>query len=88
MKYIIFFSPDGPRIEVFCAPTTHREQADAHRSWTLLSAGFIEFLGEGRVRCHGRSESLNLRPDPRDEQLIEAFMRATARLSLASPIPA
>ena len=80
MKYIIFKSPDGPRVEIFAAPTTHADQAAAHPNWKPQSAGFVVFHGLGLVECCGRSDSLNLGPDPRDASLIEVMMAATLRL--------
>jgi hypothetical protein len=87
MKYVIFRSPEGPRVEVFCAPTTHADQAAAHSSWQPRSAGFVTFLGNGEVRCYGRSDSLNLGPDHLDASLIEVTMHATHRLS-SDPVSA
>jgi hypothetical protein len=88
MKYIIFKSHEGPRVEIFAAPTTHADQAAAHPVWKPISAGFVEFLGAGDVRCFGFSESLDLRPDQHDSSLIEVMMSATLRTCAASPIPA
>jgi hypothetical protein len=86
MKYIIFKSPDGLRIAIFPAPTTHAEEAMLHREWSPISAGYVEFLGGGRVRTFGRSDSLNLDRLPRDADFIECFMSATLRL--ATPVSA
>jgi len=81
MKYVLFRSPEGPRIEIFCAPTTHADQAKAHPDWKPTSAGFVTFLGQGEVRCYGRSDSLNLCPAQSDDSLIEVMMSATHRLA-------
>lgn len=86
MKYIIFDSTYGVRIALFTAPTTHADEAAAHRDWQPKSAGYLEFLGGGRVRTCGYSDSLNLRPDPYDAVIIEIFMAAT--LKLAAPVAA
>jgi hypothetical protein len=77
MKYVVYRSPEGPRISIFAAPTTHKEDADAHPTWTPRSAGFVEFLGAGEVRAFGFSESLRIGCDPRDASLIEVMMSAT-----------
>jgi hypothetical protein len=87
MKYLLFITPEGPRVEIFCAPTTHAEQAKAHAGWKLLSAGFVEFLGGGHVRCYGRSDSLNLGPGSRDNLVIQSMMRATLMISSPQPVP-
>jgi hypothetical protein len=83
MKYIIFRSPEGPRAEIFAAPTTHADQARAHRDWKPISAGFVTFLGQGEVRCYGYSDSLNLGPAQSDDSLIEVMMSATLSLAPA-----
>ena len=85
MKYIIYRSPEGARVEVFTAPTTHSEQAETHPKWKPESAGFIEFLGNGTVRCFGFSESLRIGCDPRDASLIEVLMSATLRNCVFMP---
>ncbi|MDD2763454.1 MAG: hypothetical protein PHE83_05710 [Opitutaceae bacterium] len=84
MKYIIFTAGDGtPRCVLFGVPITHQAMADAHSplGWRPHSAGFIEPLGLGKVRCFGRSESLNLGPAQFDESLIEVVMSATLRIA-------
>jgi hypothetical protein len=86
MKYIVFKSPDGPRVEIFAAPTTHADQAAAHPGWKPQSAGFVEFLGGGNVRVFGFSESLRLGCDPRDTSLIEVMMSATLQLCVPLPV--
>ncbi len=86
MKYIVFKSLDGPRLEVFASPTTHADQAAAHPSWKPQSAGFVEFLGSGNVRVFGFSESLRLGCDPRDASLIEVMMSATLQLCVTLPV--
>lgn len=86
MKYIVFESKNGPRISIFAAPTTHAEEARSHQGWKPTSAGFVEFLGGGRVRTFGFSNSLNLHPAPMDAKFIEVFMSAT--LKLATPLAA
>jgi hypothetical protein len=88
MKYITFLSPEGPRVEIFCAPTTHVEQAKAHPAWQPISAGFVQFLGNGCVRTYGRSESMNLGSAPRDGSLIEVMMSATLKTSSPEPVAA
>ena len=70
MKYIIFDSTEGPQVVLFCAPLTHRQEADAHPTWTPMSAGFLEFISPSAVRCFGRSDSLNLGCGYRDAGLI------------------
>ena len=75
MKYIVFRSPEGPRVEIFGSPTTHANQAAAHPAWQPQSAGFIRFLDGGQVVCFGRSHSLNLAADPADAVLIEMVGR-------------
>jgi len=87
MKYIVFLSPEGPRVEIFAAPTTHAEQAAAHPTWKPQSAGFVHFLSLGMVRCYGRSDSMNLGINPRDESLIEVMIAATHKLN-PPPVPA
>ena len=85
MKYIVFLSPEGPRVAVFAAPTTHADEATAHPEWTVRSAGYLQFLGQASVRCYGRSDSLNRAVSPHDERLIEAMLRATARMCPPPP---
>jgi hypothetical protein len=85
MKYIIFESPEGPRVSIFGAPTTHADEAAAHPSWKPLSAGFIEFLGEGNVRCFGFSESLRIGCSLHDASLLEVIMEATLNLCVTLP---
>ena len=51
MKYIIFRTAEGPRVEIFAAPTTHADQAKAHPDWKPTSAGFVIFMGHGEVVC-------------------------------------
>ena len=75
MKYIVFRSLEGPRVEIFGSPTTHANQAAAHPAWQPESAGFIRFLAGGQVVCFGRSHSLNLAADPGDAALIEMVIR-------------
>ena len=75
MKYIVFRSPEGPRVEIFGSPTTHANQTAAHPAWQPQSAGFIRFLAGGEVVCFGRSDSLNLAADPGDAALIEMVSR-------------
>jgi len=87
MKYIVFQSPQGPRISIFAAPTTHAEEAAAHPDWKPASAGFLVFRGPDRVQCFDHSESLNLRPQAIDESLIEIFSSATLRLTTVPPPP-
>jgi hypothetical protein len=77
LKYIVFRSPEGPRVEIFGAPTTHADQAAAHPAWQPQAAGFIRFPGSGEVVCCGRSDSLNLAADPRDAALIEMVSRVS-----------
>jgi hypothetical protein len=74
-----------PRCVLFAAPIVHDEIARAHaaQGWKPRSAGFVEFLGGGQVRCFGHSESLQLKPEPLDPSLIEVMMSAT--LSIAPP---
>jgi hypothetical protein len=84
VKYIIFTAADGiPRCVIFAAPLLHEAIARAHAAegWTPKSAGFVEFLGGGHVRCFGYSNTLNLRPEPRDPLLIEVMMSATLRIA-------
>lgn len=81
MKYIIFDSAEGPRLSIFAIPTSHADEAALRPRWNPRSAAFIEFLGDGKVRCFGRSDSLNLGPALRDESLIEVMMSATLRLA-------
>jgi hypothetical protein len=75
VKYIVFQSREGPRVEIFGAPTTHAEQAAAHPAWQPQAAGFIRFLARGEIVCFGRSYSLNLAADPGDAALIEMVIR-------------
>jgi hypothetical protein len=75
VKYIVFQSREGPRVEIFGAPTTHAEQAAAHPAWQPQAAGFIRFLARGEIVCFGRSYSLNLAADPGDAALIEMVGR-------------
>ena len=75
MKYIVFRSLEGPRVEIFGSPTTHANQAAAHPAWQPESAGFISFLAGGQVVCFGRSHSLNLAADSGDAALIEMVIR-------------
>ena len=81
MKYIIFASAEGPRLALFAAPTTHTAEAAAHPLWNPKSAGYVEFLGAGKVRCFSYSDSLNLRPGLQDESLIQIMMSATLRIA-------
>jgi hypothetical protein len=62
-------------VEIFCAPTTHADQAAAHPAWQPQAAGFVRFLDGGEVVCFGRSCSLNLSADPGDAALIEMLGR-------------
>ena len=75
MKYIVFRSSEGPRVEIFGAPTSHADQAAAHPAWQPQAAGFVRFLDGGEVVCFGRSQSLNLAADPGDKALIEMLCR-------------
>ena len=75
MKYIIFRSPEGPRVSIFAAPTTHAEEAAAHPSWKPESAGFLVFRSIDCVQCFDRSESLNLKPRAMDDSMIEVLTR-------------
>ena len=81
MKYIIFTSAEGPRLAIFAAPTPHTAEAAAHPCWNPKNAGYIEFLGGGKVRCFSYSDSLNLRPGLQDESLIQIMMSATLRIA-------
>lgn len=84
MKYIMFKNRFGVPLPVmFAAPETHADLAKVFGAVGLVpqSAGFVQFLGDDRIRCYGRADSLNLMPAPGDELLIASFMRATARLS-------
>jgi hypothetical protein len=80
MKYIVFDSKQGPRVSIFAAPTTHADEAAAHPDWQPRSAGFVEFPSKGKVHCLGFSDSLGLRPDPRDERTIEIMADITLRM--------
>jgi hypothetical protein len=77
----------GLTTAVLCfAPITHRELAGKFtKTHVPVSAGFVEFLADGRVRTFGWSESLALSPAAGDGPLIESLMRATR---IASPAPA
>jgi hypothetical protein len=86
MKYILYKAPDGLRAAVFPVPTTHAEEAAAHPTWQPISAGFVEFLSAGNVRCFGRSESLKLAADPSDSSIIEVMMSATLKFCAPQPI--
>jgi hypothetical protein len=77
MKYVIYTSPEGLRLSTFAAPTTHADDAGMHPGWSPASAGYVQILGGGRVRCYGSSASLKLAPRSGDEPLIEALMAAT-----------
>lgn len=84
MKYIMFKDASGVPFPVtFTAPATHRDLAKIFGAagFAPQSAGFVQFLGDNRVRCYGQSDSLNLAADARDEVRIAAFMRATDLLS-------
>jgi len=88
MKYIVFRSPEGPRVEIFAVPTTHADQAAAHPAWKPVSAGFVEFLGAGNVRCFGFSESLRLGCGETDTSLIEVMMSTTLETCVFLPVDA
>jgi hypothetical protein len=88
MKYIIFTATDGmPHFVSFAAPDLHDEIARmyAAKGWKPRSAGFVEFLGLGKVRCFGFSDSLLMGPDQRDDSLIEVLMSATLRIAPQTP---
>ena len=85
MKYIVFKSPEGPRVEGFAAPTTHADQAAAHPKWVPQSAGFVHFRSPGEVVCYGKSDSLNLSPGLHDASLIEVMESVTQLLCPPPP---
>jgi hypothetical protein len=87
VKYIIFRSPEGPRVSIFAAPTTHAEEAAAHPSWKPESAGFLVFRSIDCVQCFDRSESLNLKPRAMDDSMIEVLTAATLMLTTVPPPP-
>lgn len=91
MKYVVLQESTGARfctVVLFAAPLTHKDLANRFgHSYEARSAGFCEFLSDGRVRAFGESTSLNLKPAPGDGPLIEAMARATRKIA-GEPLPA
>lgn len=92
MKYVVLQERTGARFRtvVLCmTPTTHQELAVRFgKTHEPLSAGFCDFLPDGRVSVFGESSSLNLKPAPGDGLLIEAMARATRKIAAGEPVPA
>lgn len=54
------------------AASVHRRNADeGNEADTVLSAGFCSLGSDARMKCWGRSESLNIDSLPEDSLLIE-----------------
>ncbi len=73
MKYIRYQRPysfeDG--VILFDDSIVHADMARGLQSGTVVSAGFVtRDLNTLAIKVFGRSESLNLEPDPGDESLI------------------
>lgn len=72
MKYIIFQFNDLYMPVIIPQHVTHKqvEIDGAHP----ISAGFFRFKKNGTITTYGESESLNLKPNLRDRELLQATL--------------
>jgi hypothetical protein len=70
VKYIVIRTPNGEAPILFPRELIHRWVAGTMAPMPVVAAGFVR-LDDGRPRCFGASESLNLRSRPeRDSTLV------------------
>jgi hypothetical protein len=70
-KYVVLQTPDGER--AFIIPGGdffHDDVTRIYNSYEVLSAGFISIDKEGRVKCIGRSEGLNIASRGEDDEVL------------------
>lgn len=80
MKYVRLSDPfQGESFFFGLAPVSHRELAERHADrGRPVSAGFVRLTDDFDATTFGRSESLNLSPQPDDALLISTFAKLTA----------
>lgn len=75
MKYVRFVTFEGyESIIVFSNHMNHKETIKRIRHIEVVSAGFVDFLSDGTVNCHGRSESLRIDSQPEDSEFLLSEM--------------
>jgi hypothetical protein len=83
MKYIIFEDGEGIETPILFSPqVNHKSVAEAmHLQIGLVatSAGMVN-LGNGKMKCHGKSTTLNMTPGIDDELIIESYLKEDKKL--------
>ncbi len=75
MKYLIMEDFSGnPAPIIFPRPIDHADMRDQLPYGKVLSAGFIEFNGEGFI-CYGGHNELCVVALPNDAEIIEQYLR-------------
>ena len=78
-KYLILQTPKGEKAVIFPEEGFyHDEMAERLGSLGVNAAGYVEIEGNGKVRCFGRSESLDVGGRGQEDEIVIAKQLAKA----------
>ena len=70
-KFVIFQTPDGEQAVIFPSETFfHDEMASHFSTFEVVSAGFVSIDSYGKIKCSGKSTSLNIHSRGEDDEII------------------
>ena len=70
-KFVIFQTPEGEQAVIFPSETFfHDEMASHFSTYEVISAGFVVIDQDGKIRCSGKSTSLNIDSRGEDDEII------------------
>ncbi len=70
-KYVIFQTPDGEQAVIFPSETIfHDEMASHFSTFEVVSAGFVGIDQNGKIKCSGKSTSLDVGSRGEDDEII------------------
>ena len=72
-KYLILQTPTGEKAVIFPEEGFyHDDMAKQLGSLGINSAGFVEITENGKIRCYGKSESLDIETRGEEDEIIIA----------------
>lgn len=70
-KYVIFQTSEGEQAVVFPSETFfHDEMASHFSTHEVVSAGFVSIGRNGKIKCSGRSTSLDIDSRGEDDEIV------------------